>query len=160
MNLEQRIGRRERYEGEALVRQRLMLLDYTSNDDAYISGANDAAGGGVLSSQAATTGAIMAGSGSPTSFGTSLLNFFGNVAPSIIKATTGPSPSTGLQSKLNPATGTYQLFNPATGTFLPSTSTTGLSSLFSGNGLLLVVVALVVAFFAFGGRKRLHSVTA
>jgi hypothetical protein len=94
-----------------------------------------------------------------TSLSSSLLGFFSSVAPSAIKAATG-APSSGIVYQLNPATGTYQYYNTATGTYSPTnpTATTGISGIFSGSSSwILVVVALVVAFFAFGGRKKIAS---
>jgi hypothetical protein len=64
-----------------------------------------------------------------------------------------------LQLRVNPATGQQQYFNSTTGQFVGgpiSNTTPGLGGIFSGS-FLLVIVALVVAFFAFGGRKRLMS---
>lgn len=104
--------------------------------------------------------ASSAGGGGGTSILQSFLNFTSSVAAPVIGAATG-SQASGLVLKTNPATGLNQYYNPTTGQFIGSpvsSTTSGLTSLFSGGGsLILVVVALVVAFFAFGFRKRSHA---
>lgn len=92
-----------------------------------------------------------------TSLGTSLLNFAAAVTPSAIAAGTGTT--TGLRLQTNPATGLSQYYNPATGQYVGSPVTSsGISTLFSGStGFILIIVALVLAFFAFGGKKRLAA---
>lgn len=102
--------------------------------------------------------AALAGSSSgSSSLGQSVLNFFGAITPTILKATTGTGATTGLRLQVNPATGQSQYYNPATGQYVGGpVNTTG--NFFSGNsGFLLIIIALVVAFFAFGGRKRLAA---
>jgi hypothetical protein len=88
----------------------------------------------------------------------SVLNFTAAVTPFISKIV-APSPASGLRLQTNPATGQQQYFNPTTGQYVGgAVNTGGLTGFFSGNsGFLLVVAALVVAFFAFGGRKRFLS---
>lgn len=102
-------------------------------------------------------------SGSTALSGTSsLLNFFSAVAPASIAAATGTgtTTTTGLVQQLNPATGVLSYYNPATGQYTGVVpSSTGLSSLLTGGtGFIFVIVALVVAFLFFGGKKRLAAV--
>lgn len=88
----------------------------------------------------------------PSIFG-QVLNFGTNLVNKVV----GPSPgtSTNLRLQVNPATGQMQYYNPATNQFVggPVNQSSGL---FGGsNSFLLILVALAVAFFAFGGRKAL-----
>lgn len=101
--------------------------------------------------------ATAAGNGGGSSIIPSLLNFTSSIAAPVINAATGTQAS-GLVLKVNPATGLQQYYNPLTGQFsgAPISSTTsGLTGLFSGgSSFILIIVAVVIAFFAFGFRKR------
>lgn len=115
-----------------------------------------AAQAGTPTGPASPVAAAVASSGGGGSIFASILNF----GASVVKTVTPTSTTTGLQLRVNPSTGQQQYFNPVTGQFVGgpiSNTTSGLGSIFSGSGtsLILVVVALAVAFFAFGGRKRL-----
>lgn len=103
--------------------------------------------------------AAMSGSsngGGPSSLST-FLNFFQSVAPSAIAAGTGTTSPSGVRLQVNPATGLQQYYNPSTGQYVGSAITPNTSLLSGSNSFLWVIVALVVAFFAFGGRKRLAA---
>lgn len=92
-----------------------------------------------------------------TSIGQSILSFFTAVAPSAIAAGTGTPTVSGLRLQVNPATGQQQYYNPATGQYVGSSINTSSNSLFSGVGgssFILVIFALIVAWFAFGGGKK------
>lgn len=98
----------------------------------------------------------VASSNGGTALSTSLLNFASAIAPTAIKAATGTSTTTGLILQTNPATGTAQYYNPATGLYVAGpVNTSGLAGLFTGTtGIILLIVALVIGFFAFGGKRR------
>lgn len=98
----------------------------------------------------------VASSNGGTALSTSLLNFASAIAPAAIKAATGTSTTTGLILQTNPATGTLQYYNPATGLYVAgAVNTNGLAGLFTGTtGIILLIVALVIGFFAFGGKRR------
>jgi len=105
---------------------------------------------GPVSPVAASAGA--SGSGGPGFFA-SILNFGTSVAAKFVPT----SAQTGLQLRVNPATGQNQYYNPSTGMFVGgavSSNTSGLSSLFSGSNLLLVLGAVVIVLFIFLGKKR------
>lgn len=93
--------------------------------------------------------------------GSALSSFFGalpGIITSVDKAVVGQGTSSGLRLQLNPATGQQQYYNPATGMYVGGPI--GGSSLFGGassSSFFLILFALVVAFFAFGGRKRLAA---
>ena len=83
---------------------------------------------------------------------TSLLNFGSTVTSAVV----APSSTSGLKLQINPATGQQQYFNPTTGQYIGGP--VGNTSLLGGsNSFLLVIVALVVAFFAFGGKKAVAA---
>lgn len=90
---------------------------------------------------------------SNSSFFTSLFNSLPALTSSIGKAVSGSSTPSGLRLQVNPATGLQQYFNPSTGQYVgsPITST---GSILGGNSFVLVIIALIVAFFAFGGLKH------
>jgi hypothetical protein len=95
-----------------------------------------------------------------TSLSAGILSFFTAVAPSAIAAGTGTTAVSGLRLQINPATGQQQYYNPATGQFVGSAVGTSSSSIFGSVGsssFLLVIFALIVAWFAFGGKKALAS---
>jgi hypothetical protein len=95
-----------------------------------------------------------------TSIGAGILSFFSSVAPAAIAAGTGTQAASNLRLQINPATGQQQYYNPATGQYIGSPVGSSSNSLFGGIGgssVLLVIFALVIAWFAFGGRKALAS---
>lgn len=94
-----------------------------------------------------------------TSNGTSALSsffgFLGNIAPTVAGAISGNTTQS-LRLQVNPSTGQQQYYNPATGQYVGAPVQSSGFNL-GGSSLLLVVFALVVGFFAFGGRKRLAA---
>jgi hypothetical protein len=91
--------------------------------------------------------------------GSALSSFFGSLPgliSSTVKAVTPTSTTANLRLQLNPATGKMQYFNSQTGQYIGGPVQTS-SSLFGNSSLMLVLFALVLAFFAFGGRKRLAA---
>jgi hypothetical protein len=78
-----------------------------------------------------------------------------NIGSGVIQRVVSPTQSNGLQLRINPSTGQQQYYNPATNQYVGAPlGGSSLSSIFSGNsGIILVVFALIVAFFAFGGKR-------
>lgn len=101
----------------------------------------------------ATGAATSNGPSSLNGLFTSILNFGSTIAKSV----TGPSTSSGLRLQVNPATGLQQYYNPATGAYVGSPIQPSGGLLGGSNSFLLVIAALVVAFFAFSGRKKLAA---
>lgn len=124
----------------------------SSDASSFLSSLN------TLPSGAANPVSAMASSSNGnTALSTSILNFFTAVTPAAIKAASGSTTPTGLVLQTNPTTGQMQYYNPATGQYTGgAVNTGGLSGFFSGSGLY-IILALVVAFFAFGGMKRLSK---
>jgi hypothetical protein len=110
-------------------------LNLSSTDNPVASQAGQAAGPGWLQTLITTSGNVVS------------------------KAISSPAPTAGLRLQINPATGQQQYFNPTTGQYIGgAVNTSGFSGLFSGsNSFILIIVALAIAFFAFGGRKRLAA---
>lgn len=87
---------------------------------------------------------------SNTSFFTSLANLGASITSAVVGK---PTATSGLILQVNPATGLQQYYNPTTGLYVGSPITASGNPLGSSS-FLLVIVALVVAFFAFGSSKR------
>lgn len=86
----------------------------------------------------------------------SIFSFLGSIAPTVTGAITGSSSTSSLRLQVNPSTGMQQYYNPATGQYVGAPiSSTG--SALGGSSLILIIFALVIGFFAFGGRKRLSA---
>lgn len=99
---------------------------------------------------------VASGVGS-SSGGSALSNIFSSVlnfGSTAIKSFAPTPTQSNLRLQVNPTTGLQQYYNPSTGQYVgsPINST---SSLFGGsNSFLLVIVAVIVAIFAFGGFRR------
>lgn len=133
-------------------------VDCSSGDAVGVSqgvSAGDSGAGLTLTSGVTnTSNPVAAQAGASSGVFQSLLNFGTSLAPTISKAISGNnSVTSGLRLQVNPSTGQTQYFNPATGQYLAGSVNTS-SSLLGGNtGFILLVVAVVVGFFAFFGRK-------
>ena len=99
-------------------------------------------------------------SSAATSSGPSALSqffsFLGKVTPTAIAAASGSPSSQALRLQINPSTGQQQYYNPSTGQYVGApVSTTGFN--LGGSSLILIVFAVVIGFFAFGGARRLTA---
>lgn len=115
------------------------------------SGGNDVNAGLNLTNNPV---AASAGTSNGPSALSSFLGFLGQIAPTVTNAVAGTSTAS-LRLQINPANGLQQYYNPTTGQYVGApVSQTGFGSTLGGSSLLLVLFAVVIGFFAFGGRKH------
>lgn len=129
-------------------------VDCGSSDAVSIGGGYAITGTTVDLSSNPVAAQAASSNGGSSIFG-SILNFGSTLAPSIIKAVSSPTAPSGLVLQLNPATGQMQYYNPTTGQYVGGAVSSG--GILGGNSWIFLVFALVVAFFAFGGKKRLAA---
>jgi len=134
-------------------------VDCGSSDNVgYSSGSVSDSGAGLnLTTDNNPVASAVGTSNGPTGLSSTLSTVL-NFGTSILKTVTTPTAPSNLRLQVNPSTGLQQYYNPTTGQYVGSPiQPTGA---FGSNGFIFIIIALVVGFLAFGGKKALHSATA
>lgn len=132
-------------------------IGYSSGNSGYdIAGQNDPnAGLNLTSSNPVARLSTDSQNNGGTSLASSIFSSLPSIITSVSKVIPGQGQSSNLRLQINPATGLQQYYNPSTGQYVGGPI--GASGPLGGSSLMLVLFALVVAFFAFGGKKRLAA---